>query len=258
MKKSLCLCFKWQDPFTTFKFNKGLLLLAILTLFFQVSWSQDALDCDDDNTVKVRVKPGYNDPTGDGDADFRGWKHISDASSASDARSKFKDGVEEDIKNGSAGYLESTDGQAISCPGVCPNPNEVGCETVTVKYVSGTLRAVAGDNSGYNVKQKNDYFKVKITCGPCNPVTGGNVQAVFPNPVFDILTFQIEVNPQPVPISIEIRDANGTVVQEQQFGPYSTGIHEIHMDVHTLIPDMYFAFVYFENIPAPPENFVKN
>jgi len=238
---------------------KKLLLLAII-FYGPISWSQEALVCDDDNTITVKVKPGYNDPTGDGDADFRGWKHISDASSSRDAKKKFKDRLEEDIKNGNAGYLVTTDGNALGCPETCPNENEIGCKTTAVEFKSGKLRAVAGDNDGYNVKQKDDDFTVEVTCGPCSPVTGGgNLQAMFPNPVNNILSFQIEVlPPQDLPVFIKIFDIGGIEVLEQNYGVQPIGVHVIDLDVSTLPPGMYFAQVYFDNIPSPSEEFIKN
>ena len=237
---------------------KKLLLLAII-IYGPISWGQTALTCDDKNTIEVKVKPGYNDPTGDGDADFRGWKHISDASSSSDAKKKFKDRLEEDIKNGTAGYLVTTDGNALGCPEECPGENEVGCKTTAVEFKSGKLRAVAGDNDGYNVKQKDDDFKVKVTCGPCTPVTGGgNVQAIFPNPVNDLLSFQIEIlPPQDLPVLIEIFDMGGMEVLVENYGVQPMGVHVLDLNVSTLPPGLYFAQVYFDNTPSPPEEFIK-
>ena len=238
---------------------KKLLLLAII-FYGPISLAQTALTCDDENTIDVKVKPGYNDPEGDGDADFRGWKHISDATSARDAKKKFKDRLEEDIKNGSTAYLVTTDGNAIRCPEVCPGQNEVGCKTTKVEFKSGDLRAVAGDNDGYNVKQKDDDFKVEVTCGPCTPVTGGGaVQMIFPNPANNILSFQIEIfPPQDLPVTIEILDMGGMQVLEENYGLQPMGLHILDVNVSSLPPGMYLAQVYFDNIPSPAEEFMKN
>ncbi|MEM7085592.1 MAG: T9SS type A sorting domain-containing protein [Bacteroidota bacterium] len=237
---------------------KKLLLLAII-FYGPISWSQDALTCEDENTIKVKVKPGYNDPTGDGDADFRGWKHISDASSARDAKKKFKERLEEDIKDGNADYLVTTDDNALRCPEVCPDPSEVGCKTTKVEFKSGDLKAVAGDNDGYNVKQKDDDFRVEVTCGPCSPVTGGgNLQAMFPNPVNNMLSFQIEIlPPQDLLVSVEIFDMGGIEVLEQNYGLQPIGMHVLDLDVSNLPPGLYFAQMYFDNIPSAPEEFIK-
>lgn len=238
---------------------KKLLLLAII-FYGPITWGQNALTCNDNNTIEVKVKPGYNDPTGDGDADFRGWKHIPDASSSSDAKQKFKDRLEEDIKNGTADYLVTTDSNDLRCPEKCPDPNEVGCKTTAVEFKSGKLRAVAGDNDGYNVKQKDDDFKVKVTCGPCSPVTGnGILQAIFPNPTNNILSFQIEIlPPQDLAVLIEIFDMGGIEVLEQNYGIQPMGVHVLDLDVSSLPPGLYFAQVYFDNIPSAPEEFIKN